>query len=179
MQFTDLLRLAVLLIAAEATALAAISVVAANAVEDTLTLIVAGGWWLAAFVIGLVLGGPARAAAAVAGLLAGARTAYALPATSARRIALERLWPLGAFALVAGGLGFVFPPVSAIGAGYALLVALAWRNREAAVTGVEDRDGVCFYVEPSGALEPIRLVRTPGLSREPSGHAPPPPPAEA
>jgi hypothetical protein len=90
-----------------------------------------------------------------------------------------RLWPLGAFALVAGGLGWVWPQVAAIGAGYALLVALMWRTREAVVTGVEDHDGVRFYVEPSSALEPIKLVRTPGLGRDrmPTGH-PPPPPAE-
>ena len=52
------------------------------------------------------------------------------------------------------------------------------RTREAVVTGVEDRDGVRFYVEPSSALEPIKLVRTPGLSRDrtPAGHPPPPPP---
>ena len=92
-----------------------------------------------------------------------------------------RLWPLGAFALIAGGLAWIWPQVAAIGAGYALLVALTWRNREAAVTGVEDRDGVRFYVEPSSALEPVRLVRTPGLSRDrlPAGQPPPPPEREA
>ena len=69
--------------------------------------------------------------------------------------------------------------MAAVGAGYALLVALAWRRREAAVPAIEDRDGVRFYVEPGSALRPIELVRTPGLGRDrmPPGHPPPPPPA--
>ena len=63
-------------------------------------------------------------------------------------------------------LGVFFPGVAAVGAGYALLVALAWRTREAAVLGVEQRDGVKFYVVPNSALRPIQLVRTPGLRSE-------------
>ena len=59
-----------------------------------------------------------------------------------------RLWPLGAFSLIAGGLGFILPGVSAVGAGYALGAALAWRGREGAVHAIEERDGVRFYVEP-------------------------------
>lgn len=180
MLFTDFLRLTVLLVAAEATALGAVAVLSANRDGDTVTLIVAGGWWVAAAVTGLVLGRAERAAAGMSRALAGARVSPSLPPESSLRIALIRLWPLGAFALVAGGLAWIWPQVAAIGAGYALLVALIWRNREAAVTGVEDRDGVRFYVEPSSALEPIKLVRTPGLGRDrqPAGHPPPPPPAE-
>ena len=66
-----------------------------------------------------------------------------------------------------------------IGAGYALAVALSGRSREAAVTAIEERDGVRFYVEPTSVLEPVRLIRTPGLGRDrmPAGHPPPPPPA--
>lgn len=179
MLFTDLLRLTVLLVAGLATALGGVAVVAADAQDDTLTLVVTGAWWLIAFVVGLVLGRPERAHESVAEVLADARTITSLPDASANRIALGRLWPLGAFALVAGGLAALFPSVPAIGSGYALLVALMWRNREAAVTGVEDRDGVRFYVEPTSPFEPLRLVRTPGLSRDrtPAGHPPPPPPA--
>ena len=179
MVFTDLLRLTVLLVAGVATLLGAIAVVAADAGDDTLTLIVGGAWWAIAFVAGLVLGRPERAAESMAPVLSGARTATSLPPESANRVALGRLWPLGVFAVLAGGLAVIWPQVAAIGAGYALLVALSWRNREAAVTGVEDRDGVRFYVEPSSAFEPVRLVRTPGLGRDrvPPGHPPPPPPA--
>lgn len=179
MLFTDLLRLTVLLVAAEATVLAAIAVVAANAADDSLTLVVGGAWWTVAFVAGLLLGRPERSAEALARALKGARTATSLPPENANRIALGRLWPLGVFAVLAGGVGVIWPQVAAIGSGYALLVALSWRNREAVVTGVEDRDGVRFYVEPSSAFEPVRLVRTPGLGRDrvPPGHPPPPPPA--
>ena len=176
MLFTDLLRLTVLLVAAEATALGAVSVVIANRDGDTATLLVAAGWWIVAAALGLFLGRAERASEGMSRTLAGARVSPTLPPESSLRIALVRLWPLGLFALVAGGLGWVWPQVAAIGAGYALLVALMWRTREAVVTGVEDRDGVRFYVESSSALEPIKLVRTPGLSRDrmPAGHPPPP-----
>ena len=166
MLFTDLLRLTVLLVAGLSTALGGVAVIAANADNDTLTLIVGGAWWAIAFGAGLYLGRPDRAADSVGEVLVSARTITSLPEASANRIALGRLWPLGVFALVAGGLATIFPSVPAIGAGYALLIALMWRNREAAVTGVEDRDGVRFYVEPSSPFEPLRLVRTPGLRRE-------------
>jgi hypothetical protein len=94
-------------------------------------------------------------------------------------VALSRLWPLAAFAIVAGGLGTFMPGVSAIGTGFALAAAMLLRAREAAVTAVEDRDGVRFYVEPGSSLEPVKLVRTPGLRRDrpPPGHPPPASPA--
>lgn len=180
MAFCDLLRMTVLLAAGVATILAAVTVIAANQADDTLTLVVAAVWWPLGLVAGLVLGTPRRAADSMRAVLAGARTSPQLPPETPGRIALGRLWPLGAFALVAGGLGFVWPGVAAIGAGYALAAALAWRSREAAVTGVEDHDGVRFYVEPGSALQPVRLIRTPGLRRDPDPRgAPPPPPARA
>jgi hypothetical protein len=154
MLFTDLLRLTVLLVGGLATALGGVAIVAADAADDTLTLIVTGGWWAIAVVLGLVLGRADRAHESVAEVLASARTITSLPDTSANRIALGRLWPLGVFALVAGGLAAVFPSVPAIGSGYALLVALMWRNREAAVTGVEDRDGVRFTSSPPRRSSP-------------------------
>jgi hypothetical protein len=88
---------------------------------------------------------------------------------------------LAAFAVVAGGLGLVYSGVAAIGTGFALGAALMLRSREGAVTAIEDRDGVRFYVEPGSALEPVKLVRTPGLRRErpPPGSPPPPPTAPA
>ena len=129
--------------------------------------------------MGVYLGRSGRAADAMARILAGARTATSLPPESPGRIAFLRLWPVGLFALVVGGLGWIYPQVAAIGAGYAILIALAWRGREAAVAAIEERDGVRFYVEPSSALEPLRLIRTPGLYRDraPSAKPPPPPPA--
>jgi hypothetical protein len=179
MSFTDLLRLTVLLAAGEATVLAAVTVLSAAAHDDTLTLIVAAGWWPVAVAIGLYLGRRSRAADGVRDVLGAARTATSLPDETPARIAVERLWPIALTALIAGALGFSYPGVTAIGAGYALAVALAWRSREAAVTGVEDRDGVKFFVEPGSALRPVQLVRTPGLGtdRVKPGQPPPPPPA--
>jgi hypothetical protein len=179
MPFTDLLRLTVFLAGGEATALGTVTVISAGAKNDTLTLLVAAGWWPLAVAIGLYLGRRSRAADGVRDVLASARTTTSLPDETPGRIALERLWPIGITALIAGALGFFYPGVAAVGAGYALLVALAWRSREAAVLGIEDRDGVKFYVEPTSALRPVQLVRTPGLGtdRVKPGHPPPPPPA--
>jgi hypothetical protein len=179
--FCDLLRVTVLLIAAVATALGAISMAVANRDGDSVALIVAGTWWLAAGFAGALLGRSSRAAEAMARTLAGARMATSLPPESPSRIAFLRLWPIGAFAILVGAAGLVWAQVAAIGAGYAILIALAWRRREAAVTAIEERDGVRFYVEPSSALEPLRLIRTPGLHRDrpPTAKPPPPPPVRA
>jgi hypothetical protein len=182
MAFVDLLRITVLLAAGAATVLAAVTAIVVGTTDDTLTLFVALGWWLIALVGGLILGRPSQAAEAMRPILTEARTATAMPEIgNPNRAALARLWPIGAFALIAGVLGFIFPGVAAVGAGFALAVALMWRSREAAVAAIEERDGVRFYVEPGSALQPVRLIRTPGLRRErpPPGHPPPPPPAAA
>jgi hypothetical protein len=163
MPFSDLLRVTVLLTGAEATALATITAIAANRDADTTTLIVAAAWWLVALVLGLFFGRPSRAASSLRNALAGARTATSLPPESPARISFARLWPIALTAIVAGVLGVFFPGVAAIGAGYALLVSLAWHSREAAVLAIEQRDGVKFYVVPNSALRPIQLVRAPGL----------------
>jgi hypothetical protein len=180
--FCDLLRTTVLLAAGAATVLAAVTVIAVSDGSDTLTIFVAAGWWIVALIAGIVLGRPARAAEAMSPVLAQARTATALPEMgNPTGAALARLWPIAAFALVAGVLGFIFPGVAAIGTGFALAAALAWRAREAAVAAIEERDGVRFYVEPGSALQPVKLIRTPGLRRDrgPPGHPPPPPPTAA
>jgi hypothetical protein len=182
MAFCDLLRMTVLLAAGAATVLAAVTVIAVSDGNDTLTIYVAAGWWTIALVGGLILGRPARAAEAMQPILAEARTATAMPEMgNPTGAALARLWPIGAFALVAGVLGFIFPGVAAIGAGFALAAALMWRSREGAVAAIEERDGIRFYVEPGSALQPVKLIRTPGLRRErpPPGHPPPPPTAAA
>ena len=167
MPFTDLLRVTVFLIGAEATALAAITAIAAGRNDDTTAVLVAAAWWLTALAIGLYLGRPERAAEGVRDALVKARTTTSLPPEPPSRVVIIRLWPIGATALIAGALGIFFPGVAAIGAGYALLVALAWRTREAAVLGIEQRDGVRFYVVPNSALRPIQLIRTPGLQSSP------------
>ena len=156
MPYTDLLRVTVLLTGAEATALAAITAVAVNRDADTRTLTVAAAWWLIALIVGFYLGRPSRAAESLRDTLAQARTATSLPPESPARIAAARLWPVA---------------VTAVAAGYALLVSLAWHSREPAVLAIEQRDGVKFYVVPNSALRPIQLVRTPGLRSSRRAHA--------
>jgi hypothetical protein len=163
MPYTDLLRASVFITAAEATALGAITALAANREGDTRIAVIAACWWLVALGIGIYLGRPQRAAEDVRDALARARTATSLPEQSPGRIVFTRLWPIAFTAVAAGALGIFFPGVAAVGAGYALIVSLAWHTREAAVLGIESRDGVKFYVVPSNALRPIELVRTPGL----------------
>ena len=177
MPFTDLLRMTVLLAGGSATVLAAITVLAANREDDTRTLIVAAIWWTAGAVIGLILGRRKQAADAMRPLLSGARTSITLPSSTPGRVAIEKLWPLGVFAVIAGVVGFIYPGVAAIGTGFALAAALAFRAREGAVTAIEERDGIRFHVEPGSALQPVELIRTPGLRRDrpPGGHQPPPP----
>lgn len=163
MQYKDLLRAAVLLTASAATALAAISAVAINATGDDNLATIALGWWIVSIAVGVWLGRPSRAVEALRGPLSAARTATSLPAESPNRIAFGRLWPIAFFVVITGVPGSFVAQVPAIATGFALAVAAAWRSREAAVTGIEDRDGVIFYVENGSTFEPIKLIRTPGL----------------
>src|SRR3954465_1566751 len=105
MAFCDLLRMTVLLSAGAATVLAAVTAIVVGTTGDTLTLFVALGWWLIALVGGLILGRPPPAGEGRHPLPAQARPPPARPETGTpARAALARLWPIGAFAVVAGGL---------------------------------------------------------------------------
>jgi hypothetical protein len=161
--YTDLLRITVFITGAEATALGAITAIGANRDGDSTVILVAAAWWLVSLAIGIYLGRPSRAADDVRDALSRARTATSLPQETPARVAVGRLWPIGVTAILAGGLGLFFPGVAVIGAGYALIVSLAWHTREGAVLAIEQRDGVKFYVVPNSALQPVELVRTPGL----------------
>lgn len=180
MLFSELLRLTVLLVAGVATALASISVILAQTeAPGDVGLAILGGWWLVAVALGLWMGTSARAREALTPVLRGAKTATALPPEPESQIAFSRLWPIAAFGVVCGIAGVFLPQVTAIGTGFALLIALASRRRESAVQAIEDRDGVRFYVEAGSALQAVRLVRTPGLYRDRSPQAKPPPPPPA
>jgi hypothetical protein len=167
MPYTDLLRVTVFLTGAEATALGTIAAIGANREGSTATILIAAAWWLTSLALGFYLGRPARAAEDVRGPLADARTATSLPPESPARIAIGRLWPIALTAVAAGVLGVLYPGVAVVGAGYALIVSLAWHTREAAVLGIEQRDGVKFYVVPTPAWRPIELTRSPGLRSDP------------
>ena len=165
MRFTDFLRTAVLLFAASATVLAAVTVAgAASAGKDTLVYF-SLGWWLVATVGGIFIGRRMRVTDGIARLLAGARSTPMLPEVEPGRILVTRLWALAALTVAGGAVAFLIPQVPAVGAGYALLGALGWRRQSSAVLAIEQRDGVQFYVEPTGPFEPTKLLRVPGYRK--------------
>jgi hypothetical protein len=169
MRYPDFLRTAVLLFAASATALAVVAIAGARAKDDTTLQYVALGWWAVATASGLWVGRRHIANRATGKLLAGARTTPLLPELQPGTIVFGRLWWLLVFTVIAGALALLVPQVPAIGAGYAVGFALAWRNHASAVTAVEERDGVRFYVEHNSPFKPTQLLRTPGFRKnEPS-----------
>jgi hypothetical protein len=164
-RFPDFLRAAVLLFAASASALALVTVAGAGGSDDQGAAIFAASWWLIAAAGGLWLGRRPRTSAGIARLLASARRSTTPPELEPGTVLFNRLWGLGVYTLVAGGLGVLFPQIPAVAAGYALLVALMWRKQAAAVAAVEGRDGVRFYLERTSVFKPTRLFRTPGFRR--------------
>src|SRR5215208_6109084 len=169
MRFTDFLRTSVLLFAGAATALAAVAIAGAQSGDDTTLLYVAVAWWVLAAVAGLWIGRRPETTQGIGRLLTQARHSPTLPEQEPGRTMINRLWPLIIATAAAAGIAFLVPQVPAIGAGYALLVALAWRKQSRAVSAIEDRDGARFYVERTGPTKPLRLLRTPWMRRiEPS-----------
>ncbi len=163
MRFTDFLRTTVLMSAAAATALAAVTVAGASGTGDDLVVPVGAGWWAVAGVIGVWLGRRGEASPPIATLLASARTQSSLPELNPARTVLNRLWPLLFSMVGAGALSFLFPQVPAVATGFAVIWALGWRRQASAVAAIEERDGARFYVLRTSPLRPIQLVRTPGL----------------
>jgi hypothetical protein len=170
MRFTDFLRAAVLLFAGAGTALGAVAIAAASSKGDTTLVYISVGWWVIAAAAGLWLGRRPETSQGIGRLLAHARHSPTLPEQEPGRTVINRLWPLVIAIAAAAGIAFLVPQVPAIGAGYALLAALAWRKQSRAVAAIEDRDGVRFYVEKTPPLKPLQLVRTPWMRRiEPTG----------
>ena len=152
-----------LLSAGAATALAAVTVIAASSRSDTQLAEVAVGWWLIASAIGMRLGRLAQTSPPIARLLSSAQASTSLPEHHPSAILLNRLWPLVVFTLLSGGLAFLAPQIPGIAAGFAIIWALAWRRQASAVTAIEERDGARFYIERTAFWQPIKLVRTPGF----------------
>src|SRR3954469_2400844 len=165
MRFIDFLRTAILLFAGAATACAIVAIAGAQAKDDTTLVYVAVGWWVVAATIGLWLGRGARPIEGIARLLADARSSQSLPEVEPGRILFNRLWALALATIAAGALSWLIPQVPAIAAGFFLLAALWWRRQPSAVTAIEERDGVRFYVERTSPFEPTRLIRTPGFRK--------------
>jgi hypothetical protein len=163
MRFADFLRTAVLISAAAASVLAAVTVAGAAGAGDGLVVPVGAGWWVIAGLIGWWLGRRADTSSPIATLLASARMQSSLPEVNPSRTLLNRLWPLLVSTIGSGVLAFVLPQVPAIAAGFAIIWALAWRRQASAVTAIEERDGARFYVIRTSPLKPIQLIRTPGF----------------
>ena len=166
MRFVDLLKTTVLLSAGTATVLGVITVVQANALDDTTLVLFAAGWWVASVAAGAWLGRHTRPTPGVERSLREARTETSLPDTGTGRLLVSRLWPLLLAGLAAAAASFWFPQVAAVATGFGIIWALGWRRQDAAVTAIEQRDGVLFFVARSPAFGPVKLVRTPGLRRE-------------
>ena len=166
MRFVDLLKSTVMLSAGAATMLAIVTVIGATTDHDDTLVLIATGWWVAASLIGVVLGRRAQVTAPIGRLLADAKLATMLPEHRPAAVILNRLWPLLVSTVAAGAVGFVVPQVPAVACGFAIIWSLAWRRQDSAVLAVEERDGVTFYVERTSPVRPMQLVRTPGLRRE-------------
>jgi hypothetical protein len=166
MRFVDFLRAAILLCGGAATALAAVTVLGASAdANNTLVLFIAA-WWLAAVMIGAWLGHRAETNSPIARLLASAKSTSSLPEQRPGSLLVNRMWPLLLSTIIALGLGLVAPQIPGIACGFAIIGSLAWRRQEAAVSAIEERDGVAYYVEPTPPHKPIKLVRAPGFRRD-------------
>jgi hypothetical protein len=160
-RFNDFLRTTVLISAAAATVLAAVTVAgAANAGASLVPSIV---WWAIAAAVGLRLGYRSQPSHAIGALLANARTQASLPEISPSRTVINRLWPLLLCTIGAGAVAFAYPQVPGVATGFAIIWALAWRRQASAVTAIEERDGARFYIDRTSPWKPIRLVRTPGF----------------
>src|SRR5438270_1234179 len=106
MRFADFLRTTVLLSAASATVLAAVTAAGAANNADGLAIVFGALWWLLAAGLGGWFGRRAEASQAIATLLAGARTQPSLPQVRPTRTLLNRLWPLLLLTVGAGALAF-------------------------------------------------------------------------
>ena len=166
MRFVDFLRAAVLLCGGSATILATLTVLGASAEDDSVLVGFITGWWVLATMIGMWLGRRAETNSPIARLLAAAKSTTSLPEQRPSSLLLNRTWPLLASTVIALILGLFAPQIPAIACGFAIIGALAWRRQEAAVTAIEERDGVAFYVEPTSPLQPIKLIRAPGFRRD-------------
>jgi hypothetical protein len=164
-RYTDFLKATVFLTAGEATALAAVTVAVAAGRGDTTLLVFSLAWWTVAVAIGGWLGRRLETTESIGSLLANAGSSTTLPEIRPAVVMLNRLWLLAVSVVLAAGLSWLIPQLAAVVAGGSILIALAWRKQERAVTAIEERDGARFYVVPTSPFKGIELVRTGGLRR--------------
>jgi hypothetical protein len=166
MRFVDFLRSTVLLSAGAATTLGVLTLVAATRDQDDQVALYATGWWVAATLIGSWVGRRNEINPPIARLLADAKAATMMPTVRPGATMVNRLWPLLLVVVLAGALTFLGPQIPGIAAGFTIIWALAWRRQESAVSAIEERDGVTFFIEKTSPLRPIQLMRLPGFRRE-------------
>jgi len=165
-RFVDFLRVTVMLSGAAASLLAVVCVAGATNNDEAQIVLGLAGWWVLAAAFGLFLGRRASANPPIARLLADANSATVMPEHRPGYTILNRLWPLLLLTLITGAIAFLAPQIPGMAAGFAIIWALAWRQQDAAVEAIEERDGTTFYVERTAPHHPMRLVRTPGFRRE-------------
>jgi hypothetical protein len=166
MRFVDFLRSTVLLSAGAATTLGVLTLIAATRDQDDQVALYATGWWVVATLIGTWVGRRNEINPPIARLLADAKAATMMPDVRPGATMLNRLWPMLLAVVVAGALTFLGPQIPGIAAGFTIIWALAWRRQESAVSAIEERDGVTFFIEKTSPLRPIQLMRLPGFRRE-------------
>ena len=166
MRFVDFLRSTVLLSAGAATTLGVLTLIAATRDQDDQVALYATGWWVVATLIGSWVGRRNEINPPIARLLADAKAATMMPDVRPGATMLNRLWPMLLTVVVAGALTFLGPQIPGIAAGFTIIWALAWRRQESAVSAIEERDGVTFFIEKTSPLRPIQLMRLPGFRRE-------------
>lgn len=161
MTFTSFLKATVLACAASATLLGLLALAGASAAYDGLVIPIAAGWWIVAAMAGIFLGRSSSTSPAIGSLLADAPISPSLPDSHPSRTLFNRLWPL--LVATVGAAAFVTsaPQIPAIASGFPIIWALAWRRQARAVSAIEQRDGVRFFIERTSPLKPIKLVRTP------------------
>lgn len=166
MRFVDFLRSTVLLSAGAATTLGVLTLIAATRDQDDQVALYATGWWVVATLIGTWVGRRNETNPPIARLLADAKAATMMPDVRPGTTMVNRLWPMLLVVVVAGALTFLGPQIPGIAAGFTIIWALAWRRQESAVSAIEERDGVTFFIEKTSPLRPIQLMRLPGFRRE-------------
>jgi hypothetical protein len=166
MRFVDFLRSTVLLSGGAATTLGVLTLVAATRDQDDQVALYATGWWVAATLIGTWVGRRNEINPPIARLLADAKAATMMPDVRPGATMINRLWPMLLVVVAAGALTFLGPQIPGIATGFTIIWALAWRRQESAVSAIEERDGVTFFIEKTSPLRPIQLMRLPGFRRE-------------
>ncbi|MEI2702659.1 MAG: hypothetical protein V9E83_09695 [Baekduia sp.] len=167
MLFTDLLRATVLLSGGSATAMIVVTLVAAGDGGGDATVRRATALWAAALLLGLWLSRRRETNPAIGRLLADARPAERMPELRPGLTVLNRLWPMLVMVVSAGAVATtVGAQVPALVAAVTMIWGLGWRRQAQAVTAIEERDGVTFFVARTAPWRAIKLERLPGFRRE-------------